>query len=49
VNGHVTTFDAVTPTSADACKNGGWQNLQRADLSLFANQGDCIQYVDTGR
>jgi hypothetical protein len=27
VNGHVTTFDAVTPTSADACKNGGWQNL----------------------
>jgi hypothetical protein len=49
VNGHVTTFDAATPASADSCKNGGWQNLQRADFSPFKNQGDCIQYANTGK
>src|SRR5579862_5171692 len=31
------------PTDKDACKNGGWQNLGRADGSPFKNQGDCIQ------
>lgn len=33
----------------DACKKGGWQNLSRADGSGFKNQGDCIQYVNTGK
>jgi hypothetical protein len=36
-------------TSKDACKNGGWQTLRRADGSSFKNQGDCIQYVNTGK
>jgi hypothetical protein len=49
VNGHVTTFDPNTPSSKDACKNGGWQNLERADFSPFKNQGDCIQYANTGK
>lgn len=33
----------------DACKKGGWQNLSRADGSGFKNQGDCIQYANTGK
>lgn len=33
----------------DACKNGGWQGLSRADGSGFKNQGDCIQYANTGK
>ena len=37
------------PASKDACKNGGWQNLRRANGSSFKNQGDCIQYVNTGK
>jgi hypothetical protein len=35
--------------NASACKNDGWQQLTRADGSTFRNQGDCIQYVNTGR
>lgn len=37
------------PTSADSCKKGGWQKLYRTDSSLFINQGDCVQYVNTGK
>jgi hypothetical protein len=33
----------------DACKKGGWANLTRADDTSFKNQGDCIQYVNTGK
>ena len=35
------------PTNKDQCKNGGWQtfNTPRA----FKNQGDCIQYFNTGK
>lgn len=36
------------PLTKDDCKNGGWQNLTRADGSAFRNQGDCIQYVNNG-
>ena len=35
-------------TQAD-CKNNGWQTHTRADGSTFKNQGDCIQYVNTGK
>lgn len=35
-------------TKAD-CKKGGWEDLHRADGSTFKNQGDCIQYVNTGK
>jgi len=35
------------PPTKDQCKNGGWQffNYPRT----FANQGDCIQFVNTGK
>jgi hypothetical protein len=49
VNGHVTTFDPNAPASKDDCKKGGWQSLERADFSTFKNQGDCIQYANTGK
>jgi hypothetical protein len=32
------------PTTKDQCKNGGWR-----DFSQFKNQGDCIQFVNTGK
>jgi hypothetical protein len=35
--------------NASACKHDGWQDLTRADGTIFNNQGDCIQYVNTGR
>lgn len=35
--------------NASACKNDGWKDLTRADGSTFTNQGDCIQYVNTGK
>jgi hypothetical protein len=37
------------PANKDACKKGGWESLTRADGSSFKNQGDCIQYVNTGK
>lgn len=37
------------PTNANQCKNGGWMNYRRANGSTFKNQGDCIQYVNTGK
>ena len=37
------------PTNKDQCKGGGWQGLVRADGTAFKNQGDCIQYVNTGK
>jgi hypothetical protein len=33
----------------DRCKASGWQGMFRADGSTFKNQGDCIQYVNTGK
>ena len=38
-----------TPTTADQCKNGGWMTTTRGDASTFKNQGDCMQYVNTGK
>jgi|GEM_PF-1157141 len=35
----------AAPTSKDQCKNGGWQNW----TPRFKNQGDCVQYVNTGK
>jgi uncharacterized delta-60 repeat protein len=37
------------PTNANQCKNGGWQTLLRSNRTRFKNQGDCIQYVNTGK
>ena len=36
-------------TDKDACKKGGWTMLYRADGSGFKDQGDCVQYVNTGK
>jgi hypothetical protein len=33
------------PTNKNQCKNGGWMNW----TPRFKNQGDCIQFVNTGR
>src|SRR5688572_10854231 len=41
--------DADLDAKRDECKNGGWANLTRDDDSEFKNQGDCIQYVNTGK
>jgi hypothetical protein len=49
-NGTVYDFEPYdVAESKDECKNGGWQNVKRADGSSFENQGDCIQYVNTGK
>ena len=29
--------------------DGGWKTLFHGDGSPFKNQGDCIQYVNTGK
>jgi hypothetical protein len=52
VDGSKTTFDFEpyeVATSRDDCKQGGWQELAREDGTAFTNQGDCIQYVNTGK
>jgi hypothetical protein len=36
-------------TKKDECKKGGWEDMTRADGTTFKNQGDCIQYVNTGK
>jgi len=38
-----------TEVSRNSCKQGGWQDLERADGTSFENQGDCIQYANTGK
>lgn len=37
------------PTNANQCKNNGWKALTRENGTFFKNQGDCIQYVNTGK
>lgn len=39
----------LVPSDGAACKKDGWKTLFRADQSAFANQGDCVSYVNTGR
>ena len=36
-------------TTADSCKNGGWEHLVRRDFSGFKNQGDCVSYTQNGK
>jgi uncharacterized repeat protein (TIGR02543 family) len=51
----MTAAKAVTATYARKavnkvdCKDDGWKTLVRADATSFKTQGDCIQYVNTGR
>jgi hypothetical protein len=47
-----TTFDfdlANTPASKDACLQDGWRSLTTPTGSPFKNQGQCIQFVNTGK
>ena len=37
------------PTDINQCKAGGWQFFAREDNSTFKNQGDCVQFVNTGK
>lgn len=37
------------PALQSQCKDGEWMTSSRADGSTFTNQGDCIQYVNTGK
>lgn len=37
------------PTNKNQCMKGGWQTVFRANGTPFKNQGDCIQYVNTGK
>jgi hypothetical protein len=52
VNFNGTTYDFepyLVATNANQCKNGGYNTAKRNDGSSFKNQGDCIQYVNTGK
>ena len=50
-NGQSTTYDFELaigpPTSKEQCKNGGWRTFDTP--RRFKNQGDCIQFVNTGK
>lgn len=46
---NVNLGQAAATSDKNACKSGGWKDLERADGSSFKNQGDCIQYVNTGK
>ena len=36
-------------TDKDQCKQSGWDSIFRGSGGVFKNQGDCIQYVNTGK
>lgn len=38
----------VKRQAAQACKQGGWRELQRADGTRFKNQGRCVSYAVRG-
>lgn len=44
-----TTYTYDQPASKDECKQGGWSDLTRQNGTSFKNQGDCIQYFNTGK
>lgn len=51
VSGNNDTYDFepfLIAGDKDQCKNGGWQDVKRADGSPFKNQGDCVSYINTG-
>lgn len=51
-NGSCFTYDFEpyrVATSKDDCKDGGWQKVKTANGASFKNQGQCVQYVNTGK
>jgi DNA-binding beta-propeller fold protein YncE len=47
--GIVVIADANLPATKNDCKNGGWQFRTNAAGERFQNQGQCIQYFNTGK
>ena len=48
-NGVVTDFELYA-NDKEQCKNGGWQVFMRPPSNTpFKNQGDCIQFMNTGK
>lgn len=47
IDGTIYTFDQ--PQTRGECKKSGYEVVTRADGSDFKNQGDCIQYFNTGK
>jgi hypothetical protein len=47
IDGTIYTFDQ--PQTRGECKKHGYEVVTRADGSEFKNQGDCIQYFNTGK
>jgi hypothetical protein len=47
IDGTIYTFDQ--PQTAGECKKHGYEVVTRVDGSEFKNQGDCIQYFNTGK
>jgi uncharacterized membrane protein len=39
----------IASSNKDDCKGDGWRSLSRANGTFFKNQGDCVQYVNTGK
>ncbi len=39
----------LPPATKNQCRNAGWQSRARSNGTLFKSQGDCIQYVNTGK
>jgi hypothetical protein len=37
-----------TIASSTSCMSGGWRSLHGPDSTAFANQGQCVQFVETG-
>jgi hypothetical protein len=51
-NGDCVTYDFEpykVASTKDDCKAGSWSSFKRADGTGFKNQGQCIQYVNTGK
>jgi nitrous oxidase accessory protein NosD len=45
----VTAFGCPIAVNKEQCKGDGWKNLFRANGTKFKNQGDCVQYANTGK
>jgi hypothetical protein len=50
-NGTTYDFEVYSaPSDKDQCKNGGWATFNpNRPAGAFKNQGDCIQYANTGK
>ena len=46
--GVVSVTPLATPTTKQQCMKGGWKSFQ-GPKGPFKNQGDCIQFVNTGK